>query len=54
MKYTKEQKQALKEKQRLNFRPFKKETKQICIQRLIDKHYPEPEKYEIFESKMNK
>ncbi len=53
MKLTIEQKKKLRDKERLNLAPFKRETKQIAIQRLIDKHYPKPERYEIFESKIN-
>jgi len=53
MKLTIEQKKKLRDKERLNLAPFKRETKQVDIQRLIDKHYPKPERFEIFESKLN-
>jgi len=53
MKLKIEQKKKLRAKERLNLAPFKIETKQVYIQRLIDKHYPKPERYEIFESKFN-
>jgi len=57
MKYTAQQKAILYEHQTLNFRPFQKEPKQQELQEIIDSHYPEKEpkeKFEIYESKMNK
>lgn len=54
MKLTIEQKKKLRDKEKLNLAPFKIETKQIAIQRLIDKYSPKPERFEIFESKLNK
>jgi len=53
MKYTAQQKAILYEHQMLNFIPFQKEPKQQALQEMIDSHYLEKEKFEIYESKMN-
>jgi len=53
MKYSQEQKAILHEHQMLNFRPFKKDPKQEVLQEVIDKHYPEKEKYIVIESRLN-
>lgn len=33
---------------------YKKDPEQLELQKLIEDHYPEPEKYETLESKINK
>lgn len=53
MKYSEEQKQAIKDGHILNFLKPKKDREQIKLQDMINNHYPEPEKYETFESKLN-
>lgn len=53
MKYTEAQKQAIKDGHILNFKRPEKDTDQIMLQDMIDNHYPEVERYEIFESKIN-
>lgn len=53
MKYTEAQKQAIKDGHILNFKRPEKDIDQIMLQDMIDNHYPKPERYEIFESKIN-
>lgn len=54
MKYSEEQKQAIKEGHILNFivKP-KIDREQVALQEMIDGHYTEPEKYETYESSIN-
>jgi len=54
MKYSIEQKQAIKDGHILNFivKP-KIDREQIKLQEIINSHYPEPEKYETYESSIN-
>lgn len=54
MKYNELQKKTLKQNRLLNFKPPKKDEKQISLQEIIDSHYPVAEKYLIVESKINK
>ncbi len=53
MKYSIEQKQAIKDGHILNFKPIKRDRKQVALQEIIDSHYTEPEKYETYESSIN-
>lgn len=53
MKYTEAQKKAIKDGHILNFKPPKKDIEQISLQEMINEHYPEPEKYQVYESKLN-
>jgi len=54
MKYTEEQKRILKHKEMNGFTNyFKKDIQQKELQKIINNHYPIPEKFEIYESKMN-
>jgi hypothetical protein len=58
MKYTDEQKEFYKTKEMAGFNDYFKnvntDPKQQEIQQMIDNYYPIPEKFEIYESKMNK
>ncbi len=57
MRYTDEQKRLLKHKSINGFTHYFKdrriEHKQKELQKMIDNHYPIPEKFEILPSKMN-